>query len=101
MPLSAPSYLAWVRTLPSALSGKSPCVAHHLIGHGRLSQRKCSDYLSMPLTDQEHRDLHDMGWRQWEQTYGKTQHQLVVETLMEALRLGILSFDERRAVACG
>lgn len=95
MPMEAPEYLAWVRSLPSAASGKIGCVAHHRIG-GRLSQRKTSDFEAMPLTDDEHRELH-AGLDRFVDKYGKTESDMVKATLLEAIRLGVLTFDKRAA----
>lgn len=64
-----PEWLAYVRSLPSVESGHLGCVAHHTIGHGRLGNRKCTDFLALPLTDAEHKRLHD-GWRTWEALHG-------------------------------
>lgn len=95
MPMEAPEYLAWVRSLPSAASGQIGCVAHHRIG-GRLSQRKTSDFEAMPLTDPEHRELH-AGMAAFEDKYGITEADMVKATLLEAIRLGVLTFDRRAA----
>lgn len=63
-------YLAWVRTQPSVVSGQFGCVAHHVVGHGRCGTVKTSDYLAIPLTDLEHKALHQYGWRTWESRHG-------------------------------
>lgn len=95
LPKEAPEYLAFVRSLPSAASGMIGCVAHHRIG-GRLSQHKVSDFEAMPLTDGEHRELH-AGMDAFVEKYGKTESDMVKATLLEAIRLGILTFDARAA----
>lgn len=95
LPKEAPEYLAFVRSLPSAASGMIGCVAHHRIG-GRLSQHKVSDFEAMPLTDGEHRELHD-GMDAFVEKYGKTESDMVKGTLLEAIRLGVLTFDARAA----
>lgn len=95
MPLKAPEYLAWVRTQPSAASGMIGCVAHHRIG-GRLSQRKTSDFEAMPLTDTEHLELHS-SMADFVNKYGVTEADMVKATLLEAIRLGVLTFDARAA----
>ena len=95
MPMEAPEYLAWVRSQPSAASGLHGCQAHHRIG-GRFSQRKVSDFDTMPLTEDEHRELHaSMG--DFVAKYGKTESDMVKATLLEAIRLGVLTFDKRAA----
>ena len=95
LPKEAPEYLAFVRSLPSAASGRMGCVAHHRIG-GRLSQRKTSDFEAMPLTDDEHRELH-AGMDACVEKYGRTASDMVKSTLLEAIRLGVLTFDRRAA----
>ena len=95
LPKEAPEYVAWVRTLPSAVTGLLGCQAHHRIG-GRLSQRKTSDFETMPLTPLEHRQLH-AGMEDFERLYGKTEAEMVKATLLEAIRLGVLVLDKRAA----
>lgn len=95
LPKEAPEYLRWVRTLPSAASGRLGCVAHHRIG-GRLSQVKTSDYEAMPLLDPEHVRLHQ-NLEAFEAETGKTEKEMVAETLLEAIRQGVLVLDKRAA----
>lgn len=95
LPKEAPDYLKFVRSLPSAASGKIGCVAHHRIG-GRFSQHKVSDFETMPLTDEEHRELHS-SMADFVEKYGKTESDMVKTTLLEAIRLGVFTFDARAA----
>lgn len=95
LPKLVPEYLAWVHSLPSAASGLVGVVAHHRIG-GRFSQRKVSDFEVMPLTDLEHRQLH-AGMEDFVRQYGKTEKEMICDTLLEALRLGVLVFDPKAA----
>jgi len=84
-----PAYLEWVRTLPSVLSGKSGCEAHHTIGHNLGGMAvKSSDYMAFPLTPEEHRYLHDYGWKRWENEHD-TQWRFVAETMLRAKREGL------------
>lgn len=53
-------YRAWIRTLPSALSNRTPCEACHTGTDGGMSQ-KSSDYSCIPLTPAEHREYHQIG----------------------------------------
>lgn len=96
LPKEAPEYLTWVRSLPSAASGHVGCIAHHRIGH-RYSQRKVSDFESMPLLDSEHRTLHGNGVHEFERGCGKTEKEMICDTLLEAIRQGVLVFDARAA----
>lgn len=95
MPKHAPDYMTWVHSLPSAASGKLGVVAHHRIGN-RFSQSKVSDYEVMPLTTEEHTELH-RGLEAFETKYGITEYQMIAATLLEAIRLGVLVLDKRAA----
>ena len=75
-------YLKWVREQPSVISGKTGCVAHHPIGQ-RFSQQKCSDYLAIPLTDAEHKKLHE-SWPDWEAKHG-SQWMFAARTMLRAI----------------
>src|SRR5262245_35694107 len=49
------TYLAAVRRLPSCISGRSPCIAHHLrCAGGRGVGMKSEDRWALPLTLDEH-----------------------------------------------
>lgn len=56
-------FLAWIRTLPSVLSGKSPCTAAHVlsVAHGAGKGIK-PKLFAVPLTDGEHRLQHQQGY---------------------------------------
>lgn len=95
LPKHAPDYVAWVHSLPSAASGLVGVVAHHRIG-GRFCQRKVSDFEVMPITDHEHRQLHG-GMEDFVREYGRTEKEMICDTLLEALRLGVLVFDAKAA----
>ncbi len=87
-------YLAWVRKLPSVLSGKTPCDAHHLVGHGLKGKGgKVSDMLVFPLTHEEHQEsktaLHVLGSSDWERRFDD-QRIFVLQTLVEAIHRGVL-----------
>jgi len=63
-------YLAWVRTLPSAVSGlEGNCEAAHTGSDGGWGQ-KASDYTAIPLTPEEHLEYHRLGREQFESKYG-------------------------------
>jgi len=95
LPDKCPEYVAWVHTLPSAASGLVGVQAHHRIG-GRYSQRKVSDLETMPLTELEHRQLH-AGMEDFVRQYGKTEKEMIYEVWKEAIRLGVLVVDKKRA----
>lgn len=79
-------YLAWIRRQPSVLDGAGQCVAHHLIGD-RYGSAKHSDLFSFPLTNEQHNDLHRIGWRTWEAKFG-SQWRFVAKTLETAVLAG-------------
>lgn len=89
-------YLAWIRSQPSVESGRMGCVSHHMIGHGRCGTAKTSDFLAIPLTDDEHRRLHDHGWKAWEERNG-SQLEHAARMLDRAISQGILTIDRRAA----
>lgn len=89
-------YLVWVRAQPSVLSGHMGCLAHHIIGHNRCSSIKTSDFLAIPLTDAEHKRLHDHGWREWEAEHG-SQLEYSARTMDRAISEGILVCDRKAA----
>lgn len=61
--IEAPKHLAWVRSLPSCVSGRRADIeAHHLLrGAGRGFGRKAHDSEVVPLTHDEHMALHHHG----------------------------------------
>jgi Protein of unknown function (DUF968) len=62
-------YRAWIRTLPSAVSGQEGCEAAHTGSDGGMRQ-KASDYSCIPLTPEEHREYHQIGKADFEAKYG-------------------------------
>lgn len=64
-----PQYLAWIRTLPSVISGYGPCEACHTGSDGGMSM-KASDYSCVPMTPAEHREYHQIGKHAMESKYG-------------------------------
>lgn len=62
-----PKYLEKIRRLPSCVSGRGPCEAHHLRVKGeRGVGLKATDRWAVPLTPDEHRDVHTVGSRKEE-----------------------------------
>ncbi len=95
LPKHCPEYMSWVHSLPSAASGLIGVVAHHRIG-GRFSQHKNSDMETMPLTTEEHLKLH-ASMEGFVREYGTTELEMIGKTLLEAVRLGVLVVDRKRA----
>jgi hypothetical protein len=78
-------YLSWVRQQPSVISGQYACDPHHIIGHGQGGMGlKASDLFAFPLTRFEHIELHQHGWKTWEEKHG-SQWRFVAETLHRAV----------------
>lgn len=61
-------YKAWIRSLPSAVSGQTPCEAAHTGNDGGMKQ-KASDYSCIPLTQAEHAQYHTLGKYAFEKLY--------------------------------
>ena len=74
-PARSYKYRGWIRSLPSAVSGLTPCDACHTGPHG-LSQ-KASDYTCIPLTREEHQELHAIGPEAFELRHGLDIGELV------------------------
>lgn len=62
-------YRAWIRSLPSAVSGGGGCEAAHTGDDGGMAQ-KASDYSCIPLTMEEHREYHRIGRAAFEKANG-------------------------------
>lgn len=91
--MDSDTYLKWVRTLCSVLPREphdmTGVVAHHLIGHARCSSSKNDDLFAFPLTDLQHKILHDSGWREWERNHG-SQCDYVLQTIRQAVQEGVI-----------
>jgi hypothetical protein len=65
--IELPDHLKYVCSLPSIASGRTGCIAHHLLmGWGRKSE-KPHDFWAIPLTPEEHHELHNnkFGGEKW------------------------------------
>lgn len=101
LPMRDDAWLDWVRSQPSCISGgftrwndsgDGRNVAHHVVG-GRCSTSKTSDYLAIPLTDTEHKWLHQFGWRAWESEHGD-QRRHSANMLLAALQSGAWKLEK-------
>jgi len=72
-------YRAWIRSLPSCVSGQPGCEAAHTGSDGGMSQ-KASDTSCVPLTPAEHREYHRIGRAGFEQ-----KHSLNLQALTKRL----------------
>lgn len=88
-------YLAFVATLPCAVTGAQGVVVHHLVGHGlKGAGEKASDLLTFPLAPELHDaqspvGLHRLGHKEWERRYGD-QRLHVFGALIEAIHRGAM-----------
>ena len=89
-PFRSKKYMAWVKTLPSCVSGKSPCDAHHIKVPGFGGTSKPSDLFVIPLTRDEHQEFHQIGWTSFEDKYNIDQLREVLKTIELAAQTGII-----------
>lgn len=62
-----PGRVEWIKGLPSVVSGRSPCVNAHTRSGGM--GRKADYATIVPLTHEEHEELHRTGQRTFEARY--------------------------------
>jgi hypothetical protein len=81
--------------LVCCITGQPYPVNHHLIGCGYSGMgTKSPDYLQMALCDSLHRELHDKGWKSFEKKYGRTQKNMVAETLIKLHEDRVIDMEE-------
>jgi hypothetical protein len=68
-PVRSEAYKKWIRTLPSVVSGMSPCEACHTGVDGGTGL-KASDLSCLPLTAEEHAEYHRGGKLTFAAKYG-------------------------------
>lgn len=83
-PARSRKYRAWIRSLPSCVSGRPHCEAAHTGDDGGMSM-KASDYTCVPLTAEEHCEYHRVGRAAFAAAYGLNLDG-IVEELMRAWR---------------
>ncbi len=72
-------YLRFVRTLPCAVTGKTPSDPHHTLVRGMGI--KGSDFSCIPLCREAHTYLHDHGLDEFQRYYGINVAEVVADTL--------------------
>lgn len=88
------AYGKWIHeNVACCITGDTMTVdPHHLIGNGySATGTKAPDTLQMALKHDLHNELHNHGWKQFEAKYGKTQKQMVAETIVTAHAKGYLN----------
>lgn len=93
-PMRSRPYLAYLHTLPCAVTGSRNITVHHVIGHGlKAMSSKTDDFLAFPLAAELHQDgpsaIHVIGSKAWEPLYG-SQLEFSLRTLLQAIREGKL-----------
>jgi hypothetical protein len=89
-------YRDYVRSLPCCVTGiTGDCVdPHHIIGSSWLTRKgigkKGSDLTCIPLAHELHMELHNSGWRSFEQKYNMSQIEMVIQTILKAEADGII-----------
>lgn len=79
-------YMAFIRSLPCAVTGQSGVEAAHVsyanptYGHyGRGKTQKAADLFALPLTSEEHRRQHSMNEREFWESTGINPHLLCLK----------------------
>jgi hypothetical protein len=91
-------YKDYVRSLPCCVTGTiGDCVSpHHIIGNswltGKAMSKKAPDSTCIPLRQDIHQELHDMGWRSFENKYNICQLEMMIKTILQAEKDGIVKF---------
>jgi hypothetical protein len=89
-------YRDYVRTLPCCVSGYEgdEISPHHIIGYawltGKCTSKKGSDLTCIPLRQSLHQELHDNGYETFEKKYNVNQVELIVKTILQAEKDGII-----------
>jgi len=88
------AYREYVRSLPCSITGYigEEVSPHHIIGNnwltGKAMGKKGSDITCIPIRQDLHQELHDMGWRSFENKYNFSQIEAMVKTILQAERDG-------------
>ena len=90
-PLRCKKYLMWVRKQNSCVSMCPADDPHHIINllPGGMGT-KTHDFFTIPLTRQEHQELHNIGGIAWEKKTGINQAEEVLRTLNNAINEGLI-----------
>ena len=89
-------YKDYVRSLPCCVSGYigEEVAPHHVIGNswltGKGMAKKGSDLMCIPIRQTLHNDLHNMGWRTFENLHNFSQLEAMIKTILQADRDGII-----------
>ena len=87
-------YRDYIRTLPCCLSGYQgdEIDPHHIKGYAWLTggamAKKGSDIACIPLRHSYHQELHDIGWKSFEDKYNFSQLDWMIRTIFRAEKDG-------------
>ncbi len=70
--------IAFIKGLPSVVSGKGPCVNAHVRGGG--AGRRADARWIVPMTDAEHKAMHQMGQQSFAKLHNLDLEALAAET---------------------
>ena len=89
-------YKDYVRSLPCCISGYSgeEVAPHHVIGNswltGKGMAKKGSDLTCIPIRQSLHNDLHNMGWKTFENLHNFSQLEAMIKTILQAEKDGVI-----------
>ena len=87
-------YRDYIRTLPCCLSGYQgdEIDPHHIKGYawlvGNAGALKSSELSQIPLKHDLHQELHDIGWKSFEDKYNFSQLDWMIRTIFRAEKDG-------------
>ena len=90
------AYRYYVRELSCCVTGdigfNDP---HHITGYnwltGKGMGKKGSDLTCISLRHDLHQELHQIGWKSWEQKHNVSQLELMIKTILKAERDGVIN----------
>ncbi len=95
-------YRDYVRTLPCCVSGVTgeQVQAHHIIGSNWLTgkgvSKKGSDLSCIPLEHSLHMEIHSTGWSTFEQKHNIRQLEVMIKTILQAEKDGIITIEGKQ-----
>lgn len=90
-PWRSKKYTDWVKNLYCSASMQPADDPHHITGLlGGGTGTKTHDLFTMPLTRENHTELHSYGHKQWETMKGTVQAEAVLRTINKALNDGVI-----------
>lgn len=99
------AYRDWVRAQPCCVSrGQGSNDPHHIKGYGWITGSgwalKATDLTCIPLQHELHVELHDIGWRSFEDKHNICQLEQMVLTMLKAEREGVIEINHEVIKKC-